>query len=146
MPKYTEEKRAAKKDAKKRVRSVDNPLDGTNLSNPIAKRAYIIFEASKIGAELLIDIDPYNLFEPKAGDAQTPRSPLSPWISPDDALANYRESLRQTTASNRRAAVATQDPFDDDMGRINDTMETTYAVYFTLYPYANRDSQWPTWN
>ena len=146
MPKYTEEKRAAKKDAKKRVRSVDNPLDGTNLSNPIAKRAYIIFEASKIGAELLIDIDPYNLFEPKAGDAQTPRSPLSPWTSADDALANYRESLRQTTASTRRAAVATQDPFDDDMDRINNTMETTYAAYFTLFPYTNRDSQWPTWN
>ena len=79
-----------KKDAKKRVRSIKNPLGGSNLKNPIARKAFLIFEGAQLGAEILIDVDPYNLFEPNVANAPTPRSPLSPYTSPDDALADYR--------------------------------------------------------
>ena len=76
----------------------------------------------------------------------TDENPNPNYISPDDALARYRDTQRKTSASNRRAAVAAQDPGDDDMDRINSTIESSFEVYFTLYPYANRDSQWPAWN
>jgi hypothetical protein len=79
-----------KKDAKKRVRSLKNPLGGSNLKNPIARKAFLIFEGAQLGAEILIDVDPYNLFEPNVANAPTPRSPLTPYTSPDDALASYR--------------------------------------------------------
>jgi len=97
-----------KKDAKKRVRSVANPFDDKNLANPFARRAYLILEGAKLGAEILIDIDPYNIFQPSLADIPTPKSPLTPYISPDDALREYR----------RRQGALAQDPFDDDMSRI----------------------------
>jgi len=83
-----------KKDAKKRVRDIKNPLRRTNLINPPARIAFLVLEGAKLGAEILIDRDPANIFERSVNDPPTPRSPLTPFISADDALAEYR--MRQT--------------------------------------------------
>lgn len=83
-----------KADAKKRVRGVDNPFKRQNLINKPARIAFLVLEGAKLGAEILIDRDPSNLFEPSVADVRTPRSPLTPFISADDALAEYR--MRQS--------------------------------------------------
>ena len=83
-----------KKDAKKRVRGIKNPLRGSNLANKPARIVFLVLEGAKLGAEILIDEDPANIFSRSVNDVPTPRSPLTPFISADQALLEYR--MRQT--------------------------------------------------
>ena len=39
-----------------------------------------------------------------------------------------------------------QDPYDDDMSRLQSSIERPNAINFTLYHYSYRNSQWPAWN
>ncbi len=70
---------ARKKDAKQRVRGVDNPFEPTSRPNTIA---FLILEGAKLGAEILIDRDPLNIIQPMpgggGGDFGSPSVPSTP--------------------------------------------------------------------
>jgi len=119
-----------------------NPIEPTNSQNT---KAWFMVEVSKFLAKELIDRDPLSIMTTDWDFSYTNENPNPNYISADDALARYRDAQRKTSASNRKAAVAAQDPNDGDMERINSTIETS-EVYLTMYPYENRNSQWPTWN
>ena len=89
-----------KKDAKRRVRGINNPLKGTNLANKPARIAFLVLEGAKLGAEILIDRDPANLFTPDTfgntgggGSFDRPEQSRR-FISADEALAQYRNDQR----------------------------------------------------
>jgi hypothetical protein len=82
-----------KKDAKRRVRGVENPFEPTSKPSSIA---YLVFEGAKLGAEILIDRDPSNIFKPDTfgntgggGDFSRPAQSRK-FISADEALEQYR--------------------------------------------------------
>jgi len=80
-----------KKDAKKRIQRLENPFLPSSKPNTIA---FLILEGAKLGAEILIDNDPLGIIQPTVANVPTPRSPLTPFISADQALLEYR--MRQT--------------------------------------------------
>ena len=89
-----------KKDAKRRVRALENPVAGANLENAPARYAFLIFEGAKLGAEILIDRDPANIFKPDTfgntgggGDFSRPAQSRR-FISADEALEQYRNEQR----------------------------------------------------
>jgi hypothetical protein len=82
-----------KKAAKKSVRGVENPFEPTSKPSSIA---YLVFEGAKLGAEILIDRDPANIFKPDTfgntgggGDFSRPAQSRK-FISADEALERYR--------------------------------------------------------
>ena len=96
-----------KKAAKKSVRGIENPFQGTSKGGTIA---FLVLEGAKLGAEILIDRDPGNIFtgNPEGGGSFGRAAQSTRFVSADEALTNYR----------RRQAALAQDPFDDDMSRI----------------------------
>ena len=84
-----------KRAAKKSVRGLKNPLAGSNLENPVAKRAFLIFEGAKLGAEILIDNDPANIIRGDASGGGSFDRPARSrkFVSADEALADYRRNL-----------------------------------------------------
>jgi len=88
-----------KKAAKKSVRGVENPFEPTSDKASIA---YLVFEGAKLGAEILIDRDPANIFTPnlEGGGSFDQPARSRRFISADEALANYRGQQRgaQSTA------------------------------------------------
>ena len=84
-----------KKAAKKSVRGVENPFEPTSKPNTIA---YLVFEGAKLGAEILIDRDPANIFTGtlEGGGSFDQPAQSRRFISADEALANYRREQRGT--------------------------------------------------
>jgi len=81
--------------AKKRVRGVKNPF---TPSNRPASIAFLVLEGAKLGAEILIDRDPANIFTPnlEGGGSFDQPAQSRRFISADEALANYRNEQRGT--------------------------------------------------
>jgi hypothetical protein len=86
--------------AKKRVRGIKNPLEGANLANRPARIGFLVLEGAKLGAEILIDNDPANIFTGnRDGGGSFDRPAQSRrFISADEALERYRGNNRQSVA------------------------------------------------
>ena len=76
-----------KKDAKRRVRGLQNPSLPASREGVIT---FLILEGAKLGAEILIDRDPANIFKPDTFGNTGGGGDFSRNVSPDDALADYR--------------------------------------------------------
>lgn len=76
-----------KKDAKRRVRGLQNPSLPASREGVIT---FLILEGAKLGAEILIDRDPANIFKQDTFGNTGGGGDFSRNVSPDDALADYR--------------------------------------------------------
>lgn len=139
-----------KAEAKKTVRSKSNPFEQLNLENPHAKRAFFIWEGAKLGAELLIDLDPMNKFQYETygntggggdfgGDfPSTYREPASTRSKPISSGAKIGGSPKFNFTLTPNLDFGSRLYFDFDFTPPVQTVQELTYIY--------RNSQWPSWN
>jgi len=124
-----------KKAAKKRVRGVENPFLPTSRPGSIG---FLVLEGAKLGAEILIDKDPLNLFDSfeatGGGGGSFDRPARSrKFISADEALRNSRESVPVTAENLQMLFDAQSNPeqaYNDarDLAEMNQDQELENAL------------------